>query len=162
MLVVYRIIGYRKHGVLGYGKMNVSWGQQYMLWPTCQGDHIRWLHKGCEHHLLTLPTLATLPTNQPSLHHHRSLEHFGHISATFPTIFSFFCRIEQRKCISRYHWVSSSICESLRDTSSSATFQQVMSLGFMGTINRRSSSSWGSSKGKDCYRAIKHQATSKH
>ena len=154
MLVVYRIIGYWKHGVLGYGNMNVSWGQQYKLWPTCQGNHIRWLHKGCEPHLLTLPTL-------PTLHHHRSLEHFGHISATFPTIFPFFCSIEQRKCISRYNWVSPSICESLRETSSSATFQQVMSLGFKGNINRSSNSS-GSSKDNDCYRAIKRQATSKH
>ena len=36
----------------------------------------------------------------------------------------FFCSIEQPKCISRYQWVSSSICESLRETSSFATFQQ--------------------------------------
>ena len=51
--------------------------------------------------------------------------YFGHISATFPTIFPVFCSIEQRKCISRYHGVSSSICESLRGTSSSATFQHM-------------------------------------
>ena len=72
----------------------------------------------------SLPQLSQL--SQPSLYHHCSLEHFGHISATFATIFRFFCSIEQRKFISPYHWVSSSICESLRETPSSATFQRVI------------------------------------
>ena len=111
--------------VLGYGNMKVSWCQQYKLWPSCQGGHIRWLQKGCEPHLLTpqlcQPTFS--PPPPPSWH-------FGLISATFSTIVSFSCSIEQRKCISRYHWVSSSICESLSETSLSATFQHDPYAGF--------------------------------
>ena len=78
-----------------------------------------------------------------------------------------FCSIEPRKCISRYHWVSSSICESLHETSISATFYRLWaswptgySLGFKGTSNRRSSSSSGSSRRKDCWHAITREATS--
>ena len=75
--------------------------------------------------------------NQPTLHHYRSLEHFGHISATFPTIFPFFCSTEQRKCISRYHWVSSSIRESLRETSSATFRHRPFPPCFRPTIRRK-------------------------
>ena len=102
--------------------MNVSWGQQYqydqLVRVITSGDCTRVVSPTC-----SLSQLSQL--SQP-LHHQRSLEHFGHISATFPTVFPFFCSVEQRKCISRCHRVPSSICESFRETSSSTTFQQAI------------------------------------
>ena len=48
-----------------------------------------WLHQvitqGLWAPLAHFPNSPNSP-NQPSLHNHRSLEHFGHISGTFPTI----------------------------------------------------------------------------
>ena len=76
------------------------------------------------------PTCSLSQHSQPFfLHHHRPREHFGHTHPTFPTIFSSFCSIEQRKCISRCHLLSSSICKTLLRISS-ATFQQDLDRSF--------------------------------
>ena len=155
---------------LSYHRVLETWGTRVPKHERMVGSALQvmtylsgWLHQVITQGLWAPPAHSPNSPYSPNPSTtNRSLDHFGHISATFPTIFPFFCSIEQRKCISRYHWVSSFICDSLRETSSSATFQQVMSLVFKGTINRRSSSSSGSSNGKDCYRAIKRQATSKH
>ena len=129
ILVLYRVIGYWKHGVLAYGNMIVSRGQQYKLCSTYRGDH-QVIAQG-----LWAPPAHS--PNLPSLHHHRSLEHFDHIIATFPAISPVLCSIEQRKCISRYHWVLSSICESLLETSLSATSQYLGRTGSLGIMSVR-------------------------
>ena len=71
IVVVYRILGYWKHGVTGYGNMDVLCAQQYKLRLTSQGDHIRLLHKGCEPHLLTLPTFCPPPPLSWALRLHK-------------------------------------------------------------------------------------------
>lgn len=67
MLAGYCMIGYWRHGVLGYRTMIVSWGQQCILCPTFQGDPIRYLHEGCEPHTLTVVPLSSSVCPPPPL-----------------------------------------------------------------------------------------------
>ena len=112
ILVVCRIVGYWKRWVLGFGNMNVSWDQRHKLWPTCQGNQIRWLHKDCKPRPLILPTFSPPPPLSWVFRPHKL-----HLS----NYLLFFCSTEQRKRILQYHWLSLSICESLPEASLSAT-----------------------------------------
>ena len=90
---------------------------------------------------------------------HHSLEHFGHISATSPTICSSFCCME---ILQVYLTTSRGVIIHLRISSRDIVSRHIPTGYELVTNNRRSPSLSGSSKGKDCYRAIKREATSKH
>ena len=99
--------------------------------------------------------------NLPSLCHHHSLEHFSHISATFPTISSSVLTLSLGVII-HLRVSSRDIIYQPHSNSLWASWPRRYSLGFKGTDNRRSSTSSGSERRKDCWHAITREATSKH
>ena len=111
------------------------------------------MHQSCKPHMLTLPTLSTLPI----LHHH-SLEQFGHISAIFPTIslLSSVLLNNASKCISPSLGFVIHLRVSLRDIISHSP------TGY-GPRGHRQSTFFKLVRIKeDCCHAIRHEATSKH
>ena len=155
------IIGSWKHRVLGYGNMNVSWGQQSKL------SLIRVIISGeC-----TRVVSPTSSLSQPSFSRPPPLSrifrpHKRHLSNhLFFLLFNWTTQV--------YLTLSLGVIIHLRVSSRDIIYQphskslwaswpRKYSLGFKGTDNRRSSSSSGSSKRKDCWHAITREATSKH